>query len=234
MPSLLPEFLREYNFSDGVLEQLSDLIIANLERDLATLADRGISQAVIDNIKLLREDFGDTPTDEEAIGKIGVAVSAKENARDTLLLAARRLRTAAQNVFGEDSARYKRFGFDKMDKLTDDKLSRALRKMRRVGGLLQPQLNDEGITPIFLNELGLLNEAFVTALDNIDIAEDNRIVFTEARAEKGNKLYREVARAANIGKDAFFSINEADYNDYVIQNFVERKARKKPEGEPEG
>jgi hypothetical protein len=34
----------------------------------------------------------------------------------------------------------------------------------------------------------------------------------------GNVLYAELVKLCNTGKDIFYSLNEAKYNDYVIYN----------------
>ena len=220
MSSNKPILEREYNFTDAVLEQFADLTAANLTRDMAELAPRGITPDTVTALQALREALSTTPTDVEERGMVGEAVEAKDAARDAALVEARRLRTAAQNVFGEDSAKYRRFGFTGMDKLNEYPLVKALECFLRVGTALQPQLASEGIDAAFLDGFTAAIEAYDNSLDAVNIAEEARDAQTEDRVEKGNTLYKEIVRVCNIGKDVFAPVSEAIYNDYVIENFV--------------
>lgn len=211
---------REYTFPDGVLEQLADFTVSNLTRDLAELASRGVTQATIDNLIALRQAFSDLPTDGEARGTVGIAVENKDAARDAAIIEARRLRTAAQNVFGEETAMYRSYGFVYMDRLREDALPRQMRRMHRVGTETEAQLAPEGIDAAFLTAFLAAITAFDDALDAIDNAEAARDKLTEDRSISGNTLYSEVVRVCNIGKDVFAPVSEALYNDYVIENFV--------------
>jgi len=211
---------RDYKFSDGTLEQLADLVKANIIRDMAALAVRGVTAATATALQALIDTFKDAPTDEEAQGVVSQAVEIKNAARDGALLKARSLRSAAANVYGEDAAKYKRFHFEDMDKLRDNDLPRAMRKMARVGSVLQAELAGEGIDAAFITAFETAIETLDTELDNVDIAEQERDRMTEDRIEKGNTLYKEIVRLTNIGKDVFASVSEATYNDYVIENFT--------------
>jgi len=222
MPSKKLVTVRDYNFSDATLAQLADSMKSNITRDLAALAERNITPATIAQLDAMIDVFKDYPTDEEAKGDVGIAVETKEVAIGNALTKARMLRTAALNVFGEGSSKYSRFGFERMDKINDDKLPRSLRSMWRVGTKLQPLLAAEGIDAVFLTSFKTAIDAIVTALDNVDIAEENRDEQTEARIATGDTLYKEVVRLGNIGKDVFATISEALYNDYLIESFVKR------------
>ena len=212
--------VRDYDFSDGTLEQLADYLKQNLTRDLAKLAARGITAATITYLESLRDTFSEQPSDTEALGVITTAVEVKNAARDAALVDARRLRTAAQNVFDVNSGKYHRFGFSDMDKLSDNDLPRALRTMYRVGSKLQGELAGEGIDTTFLEDFKAHIKTIDDELENVRQAEEERDVATEGRIASGNSLYKEVARLCNIGKDVFVTISQALYNDYVIMNFT--------------
>lgn len=220
MTYMMPIVTRDYKFSDGTLEQLADIIAANLTRDLADLAARGITAATVTNLQGLRTAFSDTPTDDEARALVTTAVEEKNAAREAALVPARALRTAAQNVFGEDTGKYKRFGFKDMNELPDNELPRAMRRMKRVGTALLAELATEGIDAAFLTAFGDDITAFDDSIENVRIAEEERDVLGEERAEKGNILYKEIVRVCNIGKDVYAPISESKYNDYVIERFI--------------
>jgi len=214
------ENLRLYPFSDAVLSGLARNIANCLMRDLDELADRGVTQEKIDNLLAMRDAFDALPIDLGFLVDVTEASEAKLKLRDDILAAARRLRTAAFNTYGEKARKYKRFGFEKMDKLTEDKLPRIAKKMVRLGNMFQTQLAGQGVDATFLNAFADLIPQYYTALDNVDIAEEIRDIESEKRVDSGNELYREITRFAAIGKDVLASISHARYNDYVIMNQV--------------
>lgn len=220
MATTITEAVRQYNFSDGLLEQLADYTAGNLTRDLGQLAARGITNGTVLHLQNLRTDFINTPTDGELRAIETETVESKNTAREAALLNARRLRTAAQNVYGLQAAKYKRFGFEDMDKLRDNDLPRALRRMHRTGQALEAELAGEGIDVTFLTDFASSINNYDNALDAVDVAVENRDHETEVRTEKGNTLYKEIVRVCNIGKDVFVTVSEATYNDYVIENFT--------------
>lgn len=220
MAVFLPVAIRDFKFSDATLEQLADLTALNVTRDIAEFTPRGVTAATVTALEALRDAFSDTPTDIEARGLVTDASEAKETARSAALIEARRLRTAAQNVFGENTGKYNRFGFEGMDTLNDNEVPRALRRMHRVGTALQAQLAAEGIDAAFLTAFAASIETLDDALDAVDVAEEERDTLTEDRILAGNALYKEIVRLCNIGKDIYAPLSEALYNDYVIERFV--------------
>jgi hypothetical protein len=215
---------RDYNFSDGLLEQLADRTRINITRDLAVLAARGVTTTTISNLETLTETFKDSPDDTDARGSVTVSVEDKDLARDTVLIQARTLRTAAQNKFGLGTGKYNRFGFEGIDKVRDADLTQDLKRTYRVGLNLQSFLASEGIDATFLSNYLLAIKAYDDSFDNVGAAVDERNRITEERCTAGNTLYKEIVRLCNIGKDYFSPISEANYNDYVIDNFVGNSA----------
>ncbi len=220
MEAKLIETLRLYTFSDGTLCALARSLATTLTRDLADLASRGITAEKIEDLLEMGKTFSDMPTDPEYLGDVTQASEVKLKLREDLLAAARRLRTAAFNTYGEKSRKYKRFGFEKMDKLTEDKLPRIAKKMVRLGNMFQTQLADQGVDATFLNAFAALIPQYYTALENVDIAEEIRDIESEKRTEFANSLYREIVRFTSTGKDVYAANNPAKYNDYVIMNKV--------------
>ena len=212
--------VREFKFEDAVLEQLADFTYNNVERDLTELTDRGVTQTTLDNYEVLIDDFKEYPTDEEFVGRITLAVGVKNAAKDEALTLTRTLRTAVENTYVEQPDMISLFKFEGLNKLDEDQMPRAMRKFHRLGLEFQSQLNAEGITPIFLTNYRAAIDLLDEELDNVEKAEEIRDKSAQVRIQKGNKVYREVVRLTNIGKDYFFSRDEAYYNDYVIENFV--------------
>jgi hypothetical protein len=212
--------IRDFNFEDSTLEQLADFTYNNVERDLTELAPRGVTQTTLDNFRVLIDDFKDYPTDEEFVGKITIAVGVKNTAKDEALTLSRTLRTAVENTYVEQPDMISLFKFEGLNKLDEDQLPRAMRKFHRLGVEYQAGLAAEGITVQWLVDYRKAVDLLDDELDNVEKAEEVRDKSAQVRIEKANKVYREVVRLTNIGKDYFFSRDEAYYNDYVIDNFI--------------
>lgn len=220
MAAVAPVALRQYRFSDGLLEQLADHVIQIITRDLAQLAPRGINAGTITQLQNLRNNFVALPTGTEAQALISEAVEAKNAAREAALVMMRRLRTAAQNVYGQGQGSYNRLKLEGIDRLSDDLLPRALATTQRVAAALQPALAAEGIDSTFLSDYALAITNYSNAITGVDIAGEERDRMTEERLTAGNILYRQTVRLCNTGKDVFAGVSEALYNDYVIERFT--------------
>lgn len=214
---------RQYDFSDGVLEQLGDKTHANIIRDLTTLAARGVTATTAANLLTLVNDFKGTTTDEEARAAINDAVLTKDDERNNLNSLVSRLRTAVANKFTESSPRYTRYKFKNVKDERENDLVRLLKSMQRIALAQQTALASEGIDATFLADFLAAIIVFDDALDAVDKAKEDRDNLTEQRIDTANVLYKEVARLCNIGKDVFAPISESRYNDYVIERFVSSK-----------
>jgi len=211
---------RQYGFSDGTLAQLADLVKANITRDMAALAVRGVTIATANNLQTLIDDFKNAPTDIESIGGVTIAVQQKEAARNAVLLNAFTVRSAAANTFGEEAGEYIRFGFLGLGTMNDDQLAIALKRIHRIGTEFIAQLGTEGIDAAFMTAFDTAINNYDNELEAVELAKETRDKLTHERANKGNILYKEVVRLTNIGKEVFAPIDEATYNDYVIEHFT--------------
>jgi hypothetical protein len=81
-----------------------------------------------------------------------------------------------------------------------------------------PQLRTTELTQDFLDTLEKNILTFDDAIDAQIASIRNRDIAVEERVGEGNVLYAELVKLCNTGKDIFYSINEAKYNDYVIYN----------------
>jgi len=209
---------RDYRFTDGKLEQTGDGIIAAFERDMAEFTARGLKAERKDNLILLRNDFADFAPDDFYLGEQGIKTEAKDLARARLITPLRTVFTAAENVFGVKSAQYKQFGNASLTKLTDDNLIRNARNVVVTATKYLAELVTEGITEAKLTEVTGFIKAFDDAVDAQLAAQREREIAVGDRVEKGNAFYRELVKISNTGKDIWYEVNEAKYNDYVIYN----------------
>ncbi|MCF8257022.1 MAG: carboxypeptidase-like regulatory domain-containing protein [Flavobacteriales bacterium] len=211
-----PESQRDYNFSDGVLMQLTDTVIGNGNRDTAELTPEGVTPARLTDLGTLNDTFRDMPDDVEWAGLLSERTEEKDAALEVCATGVRNIRRMAANIFGEGKPKYRRFGFDSINSLKDaDRIREYFRIHRRAvqnAALLAP----EGLTATVLADFRAACEAADDAYDvMVDTIED-RDEATEDRVELGNEIYAEVVKICNTGKTYWFDRSEAKYNDYVI------------------
>ena len=207
---------REYKFSDPELKNASDNIISSVQRDRDQFILRGITDQKVAQVQAMIAGFADMPTDVELMGTMAAATLTKDNLAEAIRVKTRSVRTMAQNVHGVKSPLYRSFGFEGMDKMTDDQLYLQGKRTLREATAQMAQLSAEGLTAAMLNALQTLLADFENAIHEKQEAEKNRDIQTQLRVDAGNALYREIIRFANTGKDIWASTNEAMYNDYII------------------
>ena len=205
---------RNYKFSDAFLKQKCDTVATSMTRDLTEFTEREVTAVEITAFENQSTAFGDIRSDEEFEGDITGLVETKDETAENLRTSIRRIRTSAENKWGTGKARYRIYKFDDMNQLSDKELV-VLGK--RVGRVAQSQIGDlAGIDAAFITAHNLLVTTLDKDIDNISDSEEDRDIATEDRAEEGNALYALLVKYTNFGKDIWFSVNEAKYNDYII------------------
>lgn len=228
------ESLRVYNFSDALLKQFADQLLANVARDKREFEQRGFNADKQSAIEKLIREFEDIASDDFLEGIKITTTEAKDSARAEVEKGVRTLFVMAENVFGTSSGKYKTFGDAALTRLSDEQAVRNARGAVRAARLYKNELVGEGLTDDFLATLEkhiiLLDEAIDTQVASIR----DRNIAVEERVEVGNRLYAELVKLCNTGKDIFYAINEAKYNDYVIYNTPTGKAEDLPTATEEG
>ena len=207
---------REYNFSDAELKNVSDNVLNSVQRDKVQFALRGVTDEKLAQVRAMVNSFADMPTDVESIGAVASATLNKDTIAENLRIKLRSVRTMAQNVHGEKSPLYRCFGFEGMDKMSDDQLYLHTKRVIREATTQLSQLTPEGLTAAMITAITSLLNNFENSIHAKQEAEKTRDIQTLLRLNTGNALYREIMRFCNTGKDIWASTNEAYYNDYVI------------------
>ena len=208
---------RAYNFSDAVLIQKCDNVNHSITRDQTEFTDRGFLVADNTAFATLRDDFDAMPSDVELEGIVSDITEQKDAAAEALRVAVREFRTAAQNKWGDDKAKYRTYGFDDMSNMPDADLVRLGKRVSRIASIQQPDLAP-GINAAKIAALDVLNKALDDLIDLKEDGTNQRDIFTEDRIEAGNALYAVLVKVCNTGKNIWEATDEAKYNDYVIYN----------------
>lgn len=217
---------RLYKIADASLKQLADDLKDSIVRDSADFESYGVNALKIQSLEALINSFNETTTDEELRGMVTTKVEQKNALAENLRQAISGVRNRAKNKYGEDSGKYKGFGFDDLSRLNDDELYRASKRVVRVATLALTDLATEGLTTEILDNITALGASFDKAIDAVGEAEEIRDLETQNRVEKGNALYTEMVKLASTGKTLYEANNPAKYNDYVL---IETTAQKEPE-----
>ncbi len=162
------------------------------------------------------EAVADFPADFQMEGMQMSATDAKFAARDVLESKMRTVFIAVKTIFGVKSATYRAFGNPNLTKQQDDELIRNAKDMVAEIPEHLADLEEEGITLAKAAQLNDAKNTFDMAIDAQRRAIKNRDKATEKRVLLGNALYDLVSKYNEIGKDIWYEISEAKYNDYII------------------
>jgi hypothetical protein len=206
---------RKYSFSDAALKQRGDSVVTCLVRDAQDFTARGVVAEDRTGIESLISQFDEFTTDDELLGEVTTATEVKNTYRQNLETQVRLVRGIAQ-VFYQGKGTYRKFGFDGMSQLSDEKLHRLSKRVLRVLADHGDELLTAGLTPAVVTTLTTLSTGFDDAIDTMDEKVKLRDIATQERVVNGNILYTELSRICNIGKNIYQDIDEARYNDYVL------------------
>ncbi|MHA1342220.1 MAG: hypothetical protein ACTSO2_19790 [Promethearchaeota archaeon] len=210
------EAQRDFNLSDAELAQFVGDLCNFITRDISEFGGYSILAADVTALVALGNAFEVFPKDDVYRADISIAVEDKDAARDELLLAVRNVSNRAMNKWGENSARYRKFGVINLNRSSDKELVYTSRSVHTVGTEYLAELASEGLTQLMLDDLAAKSETFETALHTVKTKTAVRDEKTEERITKGNELYAFVVKYCNIGKQIWEAVSEAKYNDYVI------------------
>lgn len=210
------ELKRTYRFSDGVLMQLADTVIRNATRDSAELDPLGVTTARLNALGALKETFRDMEDDVEWKGLVSERKEQKDAAMGVCNIGSNNIRRMVANVYGERTAKYKRFGFASINGRREVERIKAYFRVWRRAGEHAADLASEGLTAEVLDAFHMACEDFDAAYDAMEDITIERDIASEARVELGNRIYAEVAKICNTGKTYWMSRSHARYNDYVI------------------
>ena len=207
---------RNYNITDAELCMFTSNLCITMTRDLADLADFGITAPKIAALKALGDAFEILPSDEVLLAYVIAATEAKTAKAELVKEAIRNMVTRCQIKWGVDSWQEKSLGVKGMNKYTDDSLLVAGRRVHTQMTAFLPDLAGTGLTQDMLDDMDDLNEELEAAKNAQFTAVSERESETEDRVNKGNEIYSLVSIYCEIGKRVYVKSDPAKYNDYII------------------
>lgn len=217
------EAVREYLFSDATLIQKCDDVLNSVYRDDSEFNMRGYTSNKREAFRLLRETFNNLPADSSLEGIKISATHDRDNIGNEIQIKLRMIHTIFENKWGKKDGRYKELGATHISRLRDEQLYRTGRGVRNTAEKYIAELKDDGLSHALISELENLLQLYDNAIDIQKEAIKLRDINTEERVISGNLLYKELYKICNLGKDIWYTVNEAKYNDYVIYNTVSGK-----------
>ncbi len=207
---------REFNFEESELIIKCESTIAVALRDKDQLLEVGFTndkrlafQAQLDAFKLIS-------TDTFMLGIQATRTQEKDTARQSVEKGLRTILAIASNLYGADSAKYRQFGSANLTRITDIQLMQNTRSAAATATFLIAELQPEGVTPAMITALTTKVTAFDAAVNSQIAAIRQRDIITEERTLKANELYHILVKVCTLGKNIWYGVNEAKYNDYII------------------
>ncbi len=217
---------RSYHGTDAELIQTSDQLLDTATRDQNEFIDYGFTPERLSAIQGLREEYSNIETDIEMSSDITDATFTRNEKRSDLETALRSLGTRLENKGDFSIGFMNKVTIPSMTKISDDQLVRSGKQVVKNVATKLDVLAEVGITEVYLNGISDKITLFDQAIDDKVAAELAREVKTAERIEKGNQLYAELVKLANTGKDIWYTVNEAKYNDYLL---IEKHSQPKEE-----
>ena len=207
---------RNYNMPDAELCMFTSNLCNTMTRDLADLADFGITALKITALKALGDAFEVLPSDEVLLAYVIAATEAKTAKAELVKEAIRNMVTRCQIKWGADSWQEKSLAVKGMNNFTDDSLLVCARRVHSQMTTFLLDLADTGLTQVMLDDMADLNDELEVAKNTQYTKTSERDKETEVRINKGNEIYALVATYCEIGKRVYVKSDPAKYNDYII------------------
>ncbi|MGE0636449.1 MAG: hypothetical protein AB7G44_05685 [Bacteroidia bacterium] len=215
---------RKYKMADAKLIQLADDLLGSAARDAAELANYGVDTAYTDAIEVLRDDFSNTPTDNELMGEMMDATDARNNKATQVRNAIGPIATRFRVKYGETSGKYRGLSIDLLSQQDTAELVRTGRAVVRMATQNLAEVG-QGLTMVEIDALTLLVGELDILVDEQRTAVKDRDIAVDDRIKKGNSLYEAIVKLAEYGKSAWLNVNESKYNDYVITETYNKPAQ---------
>ena len=207
---------RLYKLDDAELITISKAKVAFMRRDLAELAQFGITAVELDALDAQIDDFEAFPTDIELEGE-QMDVTERKNAKaNAIKEAIAPIMLRVQNKFGHGSARYKSFATKNLVNRDDANLHIGSLRVVKRATLYLADLSAQGLTVAELDALTVLCEEFKLLLIDHNNKIADRSIAQEDRVLMGNALFDQLKKYCRSAKSQWFSKSEARFNDYII------------------
>lgn len=219
---------RIWNSPDAQLYIDCVATLRNVHRDLEFFQQYNVGVEKLKAFKAMIDQFHALPDDDEMVGDQMIVTEKKNLAADKLRSAIRSLMTRVAMKFHDKTGRYRKFGTSKLGDMSDAQLLFCGRRVARVARQQIDFLADTGINE---NVIQRVLDACTEFENAINIQQDrwhDRDIAVERRMEQGNKIFQEMMKLNEIGKDIWATRDRVKYEQYCTyeSNAEQKRARK--------
>jgi hypothetical protein len=210
------EIITKFNFSYAELLQQALEKQVSMTRDVTDLTPRGVDAVRVAKFDTLIVEFQDTTPDRVMVGNITIAVSARDAARDALIVACRDVADVARMALKNKPGAYETFDYQASESMDPSEFLLWAENLCDRADVYINDLSPSGITQAAVDAIRADLAAFQTKIKGVIAAKKARDLNTAYRRTVANILYDEMSDIADIGKVYYQDRDEAKYNDYII------------------
>lgn len=212
---------KNYNFSNDYLMFKVGDVVMHMNRDVTEFTARNITQTDIDAFEAEGNAFEAILPDSYYRSMIKIVVDAKNDARNNCQNQARKIAGYVEQVYGSRSGQYKSLNYGKLLGAKDRSFITSARLVAKAAENLLANVSAYGLTQQMIDDLIAEAQIMEDKVHDIVQKESERDIATHDRIVAGNALYQKLVQYCTVGKAIWEDVNEAKYNDYVINPSVE-------------
>lgn len=216
----IKELITKYNFSNDYLMFKVGDVVGFMNRDITEFTARNITQADIDTFEAEGNVFETILPDSFYRSQITIEVDAKNAARESCQLQARKIAGYIEQAFGDKSGQYKSLSYGKLGNAQEKAFITGVRLVARAAEGYLGIASTYGLTQAMIDSLVAEAQMMEDKLHQVAQKEADRDIKANERVAAGNALYDKLVQYCSVGKSIWEDVNEAKYNDYVINPTV--------------
>jgi len=209
-------FKSKFKVSQGEMLNNSYSVAYAVERDIDLFSGFNFNSARVNSFKNLLNTYSSFPGDQTLLNAQMEATETKNQSRTDLFDKLRILKVCAGLVYGENTPNYYYFRFDKLRKITDDKIFLVVEQITSEATKRLPVLSAFGYSQSNIDELIAANISFLDSVRNANEKIHERDIATYERTALGNQLFDEFKIMCELGKAIWYHEADAHYNDYIF------------------
>lgn len=207
---------RNFNMPDPDLYVMCMERIRLAHRDQAHFEKYGYSLDRLKGFANQCEQYKNLPDDHEMVGDQMISTEKKGAAADRLRAAIRGVMTRVAMKFHDKTGRFRKFGTSKLGDMTDPHLLFCARRVVRVARAQLDFLPETGLNENHIRKVADAATDFEQALNIQHDRWHDRDIAVEQRMNLGNKIYVELVKVSDIGKNIWELTDRTKYDQYCI------------------
>lgn len=190
--------------------------VANMTRDTAQFAVRGVTAATITAFEALGNAFEVFPPDEFYVGEIKDLTDQKNVLRETVTGEIQLISGFFLQQYGAESGKYSSLRIKGLQRMSEAEFLLTSRNVVEMATDNLSALTAIGLTQAMIDSLEDNAQLFEDKLIELNSKKEVRDDKARERVVLSNQLYNLLSLYCKIGKLIWKNVNEAKYNDYVI------------------